>query len=59
MMGKNLMGAHRSCGGTKVYRSGFEKTGVEHYRRTENGVTAGGGKRPEEACDAPPNGNIN
>jgi hypothetical protein len=39
--------ARRSCGGTKVYRFGLEKAGVEHHRRIENGTAAGGGKRTE------------
>ena len=47
--GKNSGGARRSCEGTKVYKSGLEKIGAEHHRRIENGATAGGGKRPEEA----------
>jgi hypothetical protein len=47
--GEDPGGARRSCGGTKVYRSGLEKIGAEHHRRTENGVTAGverGQRRP-------------
>jgi hypothetical protein len=46
--GEDLGRARRSCERTKVYKSGFEKTGAEHHRRTENGTTAGGGKRLEE-----------
>ena len=42
-------GACRSCGGTKVYKSGLEKIGAQDHRRTENDATARGGKRPEEA----------
>jgi len=41
--------ARRSCGGSKVYRSGFEKTGAENHRKTENDAMAGGGEKPEEA----------
>jgi hypothetical protein len=39
--GEDPGGARRSCGGMKVYRSGLEKTGVEHHRRTENDATQG------------------
>jgi hypothetical protein len=39
--GEDLSGARRSCEGTKVYRSGLEKTKVEHHRRTENSATVG------------------
>jgi hypothetical protein len=46
---KDPGGARRSCGGTKVCRSGLEKIGVEHHRRTENDTTTGGGEKPEEA----------
>jgi hypothetical protein len=45
--GEDPGGVRRSCGGTKVYRSGLEKIGVEHHCRTENGATVKGGKRPE------------
>jgi hypothetical protein len=45
--GEDPGGAHQSCGGTKVYRSGLEKTRAAHHRRTENDAAAGGGKRPE------------
>jgi hypothetical protein len=41
-------GARQSCGGTRVYRLGLEKTGIEHHRRTGNDATTGGGKWPEE-----------
>jgi hypothetical protein len=34
-------GAHRSCGGTKVYKSSLEKTEAEHHRRTENSPITG------------------
>jgi hypothetical protein len=50
--GEDLGGAHRSCGGTRVYRLSLEKTGTKHHRRTGNDATAGGGKRPEEADEA-------
>jgi hypothetical protein len=46
--GEDPGGVCRSCGGTKVYRSGFEKTKAEYHRKSENGATVGGGKRPEE-----------
>ena len=45
--GEDSSGACRSYGGKKVYRSGLEKTRVVHHRRSENGATAGGGKRPK------------
>jgi hypothetical protein len=41
--GEDLGGACRSCGGTKVYRSGLEKSGDENHRSIENGTT----------CDVP------
>jgi hypothetical protein len=47
--GEDPGGARRSCGGTKVDRSGLEKIETEHHRRTGNDATAGDGKRPEEA----------
>jgi hypothetical protein len=47
--GEDPGGTRRSCGGTKVNRSGLEKTKIEHHRRTGNDAMAGGGKRPEEA----------
>jgi hypothetical protein len=47
--GEDPGGARRSCGGTRVYKSGLEKTETEHHRRTGNDATTGGGKRPEEA----------
>jgi hypothetical protein len=37
--------ARQSCRGTKVYRSGLEKTEAEHHCRTVNGATIGGGAR--------------
>jgi hypothetical protein len=47
--GEDPSEARRSCGGTKVDKSGLEKIRTEHHRRTENDTTARGGKRPEEA----------
>jgi hypothetical protein len=47
--GEDPGGVRRSSGGTKVDRSGLEKTRTEHHRRTKNDATAGGGKRLEEA----------
>ena len=45
--GEDPGGACRSCEGTKLNRSGLEKTKVVHHHRTENGAATGGGKRPE------------
>jgi hypothetical protein len=42
--GEDPARARQSYGGTKVYRSGLEKTEAKHHCRTENGATAGGGK---------------
>jgi hypothetical protein len=47
--GEDLGGVRRSCGGTKIYRSGLEKIGAKHHCRTENDATAGDGEKPEEA----------
>ena len=41
--------AHHSCGGTKVYKSGLEKSKAENHHKAGNGVTARGGTRPKGA----------
>jgi hypothetical protein len=46
--GEDPGGVRRSCGGTRVYRLGLEKTEIEHHCRTGNDAMAGGGKLPKE-----------
>jgi hypothetical protein len=47
--GEDPCGVRQSCGGTKVYRFGLEKTRAENHCRTEIDATAGSGTRPEGA----------